>query len=192
MSNLPCGISQTQIERETGFTDGGRMPENDACCICRRFLEYDANRGFWRFDDIYGEPATVVSVKHGEYVCGPRCHSQYVFNESTEQEREDMRRLARMCEQWLAVEYSRRQWSFWSYSHLISTADLLNQEMNGLLAAFGMEDGENPPAWYAAATRPVMLEVVSAPDVQMVQQGLGLTDGEAFGPAPLVLFGGGR
>ena len=62
--------------------------------------------------------------------------------------------MAQMCEVWLKVEYSRHQWSFWSYSQLDIKADLLNQEMGSLLSAFGMEDGENPPAWYTAATAP--------------------------------------
>jgi hypothetical protein len=148
MSHYPSGVTTRTIDSLCKDGDSG---DSGACCICRRPLDYDAERGFWRFDEIYGEPAQVVSIGHGDHVCGPRCHSQYVFNNSTEAERQDMRLMAQICEAWLKIEYNRRQWSFWSYSQLDLKADLLNQEMNSLLAAFGMEDGENPPAWYIAA-----------------------------------------
>jgi hypothetical protein len=151
MSHYHSGATSRTIDSLCKDGDSGA---SEVCCICRRPLDYDAQRGFWRFDDIYGEPAQVVSVGHGDHVCGPRCHSQYVFNNSTEAERQDMRLMAQICEAWLKIEYNRRQWSFWSYSQLDIKADLLNQEMNSLLAAFGMEDGENPPAWYVAAIAP--------------------------------------
>ena len=49
------------------------------------------------------------------------------------------------------------------------TSRFLDQEMNSLLAAFGMEDGENPPAWYIAATAPAKpnqrVQSISTPQV---------------------------
>src|ERR1700679_399581 len=137
----------SQRENETRFSTESTNA-TDECSICKRALEYDADRNFWRFDDQFGEPAEVTSVKHGDYVCGPKCLSQYIFNESTERERDDMRLMAQMCDAWLKVEYTRRRWSFWSYSKLSINPGMLDDEINSLLSAFGMEDGENPPAWY--------------------------------------------
>lgn len=77
MSNLPPGVSQRQIERETGFADGGRMPNSEECFLCGRQIEQDDDTGEWIPADLYYKPTVsdfldAFETQQG-WCCGSAC-----------------------------------------------------------------------------------------------------------------------
>lgn len=178
-------MSEQQVTLQRVESNRGYYTRSEICEICDREVERDRDTGKWFMDD-----REVVPTWVGKYfLCSEACQSQHMYNIGTDKDRELLSTLARFCNTWLESGI-RPENHEWCVQHLHSgmVVDLgllidIGHEVERMVQSFA-GDSEFPK-WYLAAIGEVVPGVPA-------QKGLELVDGESFGPAPLVLFGGGK